>query len=611
MFQNFEPPAGGDRGAGRLDDLRAALARSGFDGMIVPRSDAHQGETVAPRDERLAWLTGFTGSAGLAAVLPERAALIVDGRYTLQAAGQVDPAAFAVVASHETPAADWIAAEAREGQVIGYDPWLHGKAEIARLSAGAERAGARLGPLKSNPIDRLWTDRPAPPMGAVRLHPETLAGESAADRRARIGAALTAAGADAAVLTLPDSIAWLLNIRGADLAHVPVALGFAVLHGSGAVDLYMHPDKIDGAVADALGPEVTIRDPERLGEGLDALAEATVRLDRQSCALWIADRLERAGARIDWDEDPCLAPKARKTPAEIAGMRAAHLRDGVAMVRFLHWLDGEAEAGVEPDEIGLAERLEAFRRDTGCLNDIAFDTICGSGPNGAIVHYRVNRASNRRLASGEVLLVDSGGQYPDGTTDITRTVAFGAVEAAARTPFTLALGGMIGLARARWPVGLTGRDLDPLARAPLWSHGFDYDHGTGHGVGAALNVHEGPAGISRRSGTVALAPGMILSDEPGYYRAGAFGIRIENLLVVTEAAVPAGGDRAMLGFETLTLCPIDRRLIRPDVMAADEIAWLDAYHARVAAALGPKLDDAARGWLDAATAPIAAAPGLG
>ena len=609
MFQSFEPPSGGDDGTGRVTAVRATLSDAGFDGMLVPRGDAHQNETVAPRDERLAWLTGFTGSAGLAIILGERAALLVDGRYTLQAAEQVG--ALAVVPSHETPAEDWLRANSGAGEVIGYDPWLHGRDEIDRLSAAAAAAGATLRPLKANPIDKLWTDRPAPPMGALRLHPVEIAGESAADKRARLGAALTEAGADCAVLTRPDSIAWLLNIRGGDLAHVPVALAFAVLHGDGRVDLFVHPDKVPGAVAEALGPHVTIAQPERFESALAELDGRTVRLDRRTCAVAVASLLESAGASLDWGEDPCLRPKARKTTAEIAGMRAAHERDAVAMTRFLHWLDNCAAADDPLDEITITERLEAFRRDTGCLLDISFDTICGAGPHGAIVHYRVNRASNRTLAPGELLLVDSGGQYPDGTTDITRTVAFGPVAEAARRPFTLVLKGLIAIADARWPAGLSGRDLDALARVALWRAGFDYDHGTGHGVGAALDVHEGPVALSRRSGTVALEPGMILSDEPGHYRADAFGIRLENLLAVTPARVPEGGDRAMLGFETLTLCPIDTRLLAPELLTRAEVAWLDAYHARVAREIGPELDPAARGWLERACAPIAGPDGLG
>ncbi len=605
MFQSFEPPPGGGAGGERLARLRARMADLGVDAVIVPRADAHQGEVVPPSEARLAWLTGFTGSAGMAAVTAERAALFVDGRYTLQAADQADTALFEIVATHELKPSDWLAGALGDGGRLGFDPWLHAPAEIARLDAALGKAGAEVVALAENPIDALWEDRPAAPMGAATIQPEALAGESAADKRARLGGALGAAGCGAAVLTLPDSIAWLLNIRGADLAHVPVALGFAILFDDGRVQLFMAPDKLPGAVREHLGPAVAVAPPEDFGPALDALAGARVRLDKQSCPVWVVRRLEAVGATPDLGRDPCLLPKARKTAAELAGMRAAHERDGAAMVRFLHWLDGQAEAGAALTEIDLVERLEAFRAETGALLDISFDTICGSGPNGAIVHYRVTRASDRALRAGDLVLVDSGGQYRDGTTDITRTLPFGAVPDEARTPYTLVLKGLIAISTARWPAGLSGRDLDPLARAALWRAGLDYDHGTGHGVGAYLNVHEGPAALSRRSGDVALEPGMVLSNEPGYYRAGAFGIRLENLVTVTPPAVPEGGEREMLGFADLTLCPFDRRLIRARLLSAPERDWLDAYHARVLATLSPLLPEAPRAWLAAATRPIA------
>ncbi|MEM9148214.1 MAG: aminopeptidase P family protein [Pseudomonadota bacterium] len=604
MYQSFEPPPGGAASAERLARLRERLSDMGLDGVLVPRADAHQGEMVPASEERLSWLTGFTGSAGLAAVLANQAALFVDGRYTLQAASQTDPEAVEIVATHETRLTDWLRANLEEGQVLGYDPWLHGMAEIARLAPAVEAAGARLVGLKGNPIDAIWSDRPAPPMGAVRLHPLTLAGEDRDEKCGRLGAALAEDGVDCAVLTLPDSIAWLLNIRGGDLSHVPVALGFAILSAEGGVELFMAADKVDGEVREAFGNGVRVSPPERFGEALGALAERTVLLDEQSAPLWVRERLEAAGATVRWGADPCLLPKAKKNAAELAGMEAAHRRDGAAMVRFLHWLDGAAEAGETLGEIAIAERLETFRAETGQLVDIAFDTICGSGPNGAIVHYRVNRETERRLMRGELLLIDSGGQYPDGTTDITRTLSYGPPLAEARRPFTLVLKGLIAISTARWPDGLAGRDLDPLARRALWAEGLDYDHGTGHGVGAYLNVHEGPASISRRSGKVALAPGMVLSNEPGYYRRGAFGIRLENLVTVTEPDIPEGGERAMLGFRDLTLCPFDRRMIDGALLTRGERAWLDAYHARVRATLSPDLPGEAADWLAAATKPL-------
>ncbi|MGF1502933.1 MAG: aminopeptidase P family protein [Paracoccaceae bacterium] len=608
MFQTFEPSAGGTESPVRIRALRKTLADAGFDGMLVPRTDAHQGETVAPRDERLAWLTGFTGSAGLAVVLPGRAALFVDGRYTLQGAEQTDGDTVEVVATHETSLEAWLKGALDRGAVLGFDPWLHGRAEIARLRTAVEATGAALRPLRANPIDRLWQDRPAPPMAAMQIHDEALAGESAASKRARLGRELAEAGHDAAVLSLPDSIAWLLNVRGGDLAHVPVTQAFAILTTDGGVRLFVEPDKVSGAVADWLGAGVRLQPPSAFEDALDRLSDARVLLDEATAPLAVADRLEAAGATLAFGSDPCLLPKACKTEAELAGMRAAHLRDGVAVTRCLAWLEGEAEAARSPDEIAIVERLEAFRRATGELRDISFDTISGAGPHGAIVHYRVTRASNRQLAPGEILLLDSGGQYRDGTTDITRTVAFAPrpedLPEAPRRPFTLVLKGLIAISRARFPAGLTGRDLDPLARAALWRAGYDYQHGTGHGVGTYLNVHEGPAALSRRSGTVALRPGMVLSNEPGYYREGAFGIRLENLVAVTPAAIPEGGDREMLGFEDLTLCPFDRRLILPELLDGEERAWLDAYHARVRTELSPHLDGAEADWLDRATAPL-------
>jgi Xaa-Pro aminopeptidase len=577
MFQTFDQTTDSSDTPGRIAALRDRLRARGVDGFLVPRADAHQGETVAPHDERLAFLTGFTGSAGMAVVLADRAALFVDGRYTLQAADQVHTDLFEVVPVHEVSVETWMERVLGEGQVIAYDPWLHGKAQIERLTKAAEKRQARLTPLEPNPLDEIWPDQPPVPMGAIRIQPDSLAGENAADRRRRVGAVIAKAGADATVLTQPDSLAWLLNIRGSDLPRSPVALGFGVLYADGKVTLYMEPDKIDGEVMTHLGNDVSVTPPDGLGDGLARMAGRTVLVDRATCPLWVASRLDAASATLEWGEDPCLKPKALKNATELAGMRTAHRRDGAAMVRFLHWLDDRVAQGDTLTEIDVVTELEGFRADTGRLMDASFDTICGAGPNGAIVHYRVSRQTNRTLRQGELLLVDSGGQYQDGTTDITRTVAIGPADETALRPFTLVLKGMIAISRARWPKGITGRDLDPLARIALWRAGFDYDHGTGHGVGAHLNVHEGPQRLSRRSGEVELEPGMILSNEPGYYSNGHFGIRIENLI-------------AMLGFETLTLAPIDRRLIDLALLGPEDAAWLDAYHARVLAGIGPELD---------------------
>jgi Xaa-Pro aminopeptidase len=602
MFQSFETQ--GDRAAGpaRLAALREAMARAGLHGFLVPRGDAHMGETVAPRDQRLAWLTGFTGSAGLAVALAERAAVFVDGRYALQVRAQVDASAFELVQIETTRPRDWLAEAAPDGARIGYDPWLHAKEGLKPLQEAAEAAGAELVPV-DNLVDAVWPDQPAPPLGPVSVHPESLAGESAASKRHRLAADLRKAGCAAAVLTLPDSLAWLLNIRGADVARMPAPHAFGLLHDDGRAALFIDPRKLDDETRAHLGNEVETADPDAFGPALDALAGRRIRLDEGSAPLWTAQRLEAAGAEIDWGRDPCVMPKATKTGAELAGARAAHARDGAAMARFLRWLEETAPQG-GLTEIAVVEKLESLRRETGELRDISFDTICGAGPDGAIVHYRVTRDTDREIAPGDLVLVDSGGQYPDGTTDITRTVATGPAPAEAVRAFTLVLRGMIAIARARWPKGLSGRDLDALARAALWRAGLDYDHGTGHGVGAYLGVHEGPVALSRRN-TVPLEPGMILSDEPGCYREGEWGIRIENLLAITPPATPQGGTREMLGFETLTLAPIDRRLIDPALLEREERAWLDAYHARVAAEIGPRLADPAdRAWLEAACAPL-------
>ncbi|MEM6488648.1 MAG: aminopeptidase P family protein [Pseudomonadota bacterium] len=602
MFQSFDITADSRDSASRTAALRTAMAAEGVQAFIVPRSDAHMGETVPPSDERLAWLTGFTGSAGTAVITTERAALFVDGRYTLQAAEQADTAVFEIVASQTTAPGAWLAEALGEG-VLGYDPWLHAPAEIERLTKALGREPVALG---RNPIDALWHDRPPRPAGAAAAHPSTLTGEAAGDKRARLGDGLAKAGADASVLTLPESIAWLLNIRGTDLARSPVVLGFAILRADGQVTLFTEPEKVDGALAAHLGNGVAVAPPDQFEPALRALGESRVLVDRASCPMAVIAALKAGGSKVELGEDPCILPKARKTEAELEGMRAAHRRDGAAVCRFLARLDADLARGGTVTEIDVARRIEAERVATGALMDLSFDTIAGSGPNGAIVHYRVTKASNRTVVPGDVLLVDSGGQYRDGTTDITRTLATGETPADARRAFTLVLKGMIALSTARWPAGLAGRDLDPLARAALWRAGLDYDHGTGHGVGAFLNVHEGPVGLSRRSGTVALAPGMVLSNEPGCYRTGHWGIRIENLLAVTPPDTPAGGDRAMLGFETLTLAPIDRRLIDRALLDPGEVAWLDAYHARVAAEIGPLVAEDAEvaAWLADACAPL-------
>jgi Xaa-Pro aminopeptidase len=597
MLQDFRRRTTPDTGAARLAALRAAMAEAGVDAFLVPRADAHQGENVAPRDERLAWLTGFTGSAGMAVVTAERAAVFVDGRYRLQVQGQVDTDVFEVRRIPDDKPADWLAEALPRGGRVGFDPWLHTAGQVDELAEALGRRQVGLAPA-ANLVDRVWRDQPAPPAGRIAPHPDALAGRSSADKRSEIARGLMELDLAAAVLTLPDSIAWLLNVRGSDVARTPVALAFAILGADGRVDLFTDPAKADEAVRAHLGPEVRVAPPEAFGPALDRLT-GRVAVDKGSAPAWVSDRIKAGGAaEVVWERDPCVLPKAVKTAAEIAGARAAHLRDGAAMARFLAWLDLTApEGGLT--EIDVVRRLEEIRAASGELRDISFETICGAGPNGAIVHYRVTEATNRRVAPGELLLVDSGAQYADGTTDVTRTVAVGAAPAEAVRPFTLVLKGLIAMCRLAWPEGLAGRDIDAVARTALWRAGMDYDHGTGHGVGSYLGVHEGPQSLSRR-GLEPLLPGMILSIEPGCYREGAFGIRLENLAAVRPKAAVAGGEREMLSFEVLTLAPIDRRLIDRGLLDAEERAWLDGYHARVAEALTPLLDGETARWLGAA-----------
>ncbi|MCB1396371.1 MAG: aminopeptidase P family protein [Rhodobacter sp.] len=592
MFQTFTATTRPSDGPPRLARLRAELARRGVTGFLVPRADAHQGEYVSPHDERLSWLTGFTGSAGFCIVLPGAAGVFVDGRYREQVKGQIDLSTFSPVPWPETRAEDWLREQAPEGSVIGYDPWLHTPDEIGRIEAGLQGSDISLKALPDNPLDTVWTDQPAPARGAVREHPLDLAGKSAADKRAQLATGLRRDGVSATVITLADSLAWLMNWRGADIIRNPVVQGFAILHDDARLDLFIDPTKLAG-----IAPEtgVTRHPPAGFEAALKGLNGA-VRYDPATAPVAVRAALARGveGA------DPCLLAKARKNDAELAGMRAAHLRDAVAMVEFLAWFDAHALDGLT--EIDMAKQLESCRAATGCLLDLSFDTISSTGPNAAINHYRVTEDTNRRLEPGDLFLIDSGGQYPDGTTDITRTLPVGTVAPERRAAYTRVLQGMIAVSRARFPRGVAGGHLDALARFPLWLAGQDYDHGTGHGVGAALSVHEGPVRLSRVS-TLPLEPGMILSNEPGYYRAGGWGIRIENLIVVREAK-PLGDNRAMLAFETITLCPIDTRLIQRDMLTEDERHWLNAYHARVEDALLERVSATARDWLAEACAPI-------
>jgi Xaa-Pro aminopeptidase len=606
-FQSFDDPEPAQTGP-RVQALRAELSRRGLSGLILPRADRHQNEYVPPSEERLAWLTGFTGSAGVTVVLADRAALFVDGRYTLQAAEQVDTSVFTIVHIAETSPERWLEANLIAGAKLGYDAWLHTVDGAERLARACANAGATLTPTEPNPVDTIWTDRPAPPLGPVSLHDLRFAGEYASSKLNRIRSEIAGLRADALIVSDPHAVAWTFNIRGSDVAHTPLPLAFAIVPQDGRPTLYVDGAKLSNVVRHHLEETTEVREPADFIRDLAALGEAhrTVRLDQATAADALAHIVTVSGGRVTRGPDPIALMKAVKNPVEIEGAREAHLRDGAAMARFLAWFDREAPKG-ELTEIAAVEALESFRRDTGLLKDVSFPSISGAGPDGAIVHYRVTHASNRIVAPGELFLIDSGGQYEDGTTDITRTVAVGEPAAEMRDEmrdrFTRVLKGHIAIARAVFPDGVTGAQLDPFARQSLWEAGLDFDHGTGHGVGSYLSVHEGPARISKL-GNTPLKRGMILSNEPGYYKAGEYGIRIENLVLVTEGPEIAGGEKPLNSFETLSLVPIDRRLIEPALLTVEEASWLEAYHTRVLEALMPLVDDETRSWLEAATLPI-------
>ena len=603
MRQTFDEHADRSFGPKHVPLIRAEMARRGLDGFLIPHEDEHQNEYLPDANERLAWATGFTGSAGAAVVMADRAAVFVDGRYTLQVRDQVDTTLFETRDLIEGGVSAWLEQSARPGQVIGYDARLHSPDALARLHAATARAGATLKAVDDNPLDAAWNGRPAQPAAPVVPHPLEYAGEDSASKRARIGAGLAQAGLDATVITAPASIAWLFNIRGGDVIRSPLPLGQAILNADGTARLFLDPAKVTQDLPAWLGNQVGLEAPDALPQALAALSGRKVLIDPAQSSSWYFDTLKAAGAEVAPGADPTALPRACKNAVEVEGARRAHARDGAALSRFLHWLGTEAQASL-PDEVELVTRLEGFREATGALKDLSFDTIAGAGPNGAVVHYRPTLRTNRRLEPGQLVLVDSGAQYLDGTTDVTRTVAVGEPSAEMRQRFTLVLKGHIALARVRFPAGTTGSSLDVLARGALWMAGFDFDHGTGHGVGSYLGVHEGPQRIAKRPETTALQPGMIVSNEPGYYKTGAYGIRIENLQVVTAGDEIPGGERAMLGFETLTLAPLDRRLIATELLDAGERAWMDAYHARVLAVVGPQLDAPARAWLEAACAPL-------
>jgi Xaa-Pro aminopeptidase len=605
-FQTFEEPEGGVALTARLAAFREELARRKLTGFVIPRADQQQNEYVAPSEERLAWLTGFTGSAGLAIVLTKEAAVFVDGRYTLQAAKQVDGKAWNIEPLVDPPPETWLAKHLAAGDRLGFDPWLHTSAAAERLAAACAKAGAELVAVNSNPLDSVWTERPAPPLGPVAIHGTQFSGEAEADKLGRIRGEIAKLGADALVLSDSHAVAWTFNIRGADVSHTPLPLSYALVPKDGRPTVFIDHRKLSNSARDHLEQNADVREPDALTPQLTELAQhgASIALDSATAADALSRLIAGAGGKVLRGNDPVTLLKAVKNATEIEGTRAAHRRDAVALARFLAWIDREAPSGALT-EIDAVEALETFRRDTGALKDVSFPTIAGTGPNGAIVHYRVTRKTNRRIVPGDLLLIDSGAQYEDGTTDVTRTIAVGEPTSEMRDRFTRVLRGHIAIARATFPDGTTGAQIDTLARQFLWQGGIDFEHGTGHGVGSYLSVHEGPARISKL-GTTPLKRGMILSNEPGYYKTDAFGIRIENLELVIAADIP-GAEKPMNGFETLTLAPIDRRLIDLQMISKDELTWLNDYHARVRREVRPHLDETTELWLDAATEPLAQA----
>ena len=606
-FQSFDVTTNPGNGAPRVAKLRAKMAELGLDGFLVPRADEHQGEYVPPHAQRLAWLTGFTGSAGAALILKNSAYVFVDGRYELQVRAQTDPKVFSYESLVTNPPAFWLTENGKRLN-IGFDPWLHTISEARSLREALEAQGGQLVPVEINLVDAIWDDQPEVPAAEVTIQPARFAGHEAEDKIKEMQATVAASGASATVLTDPSSVAWVFNIRGKDVSNTPLPLSFAIIPAKGEPELFIDERKL------AIEPRAYLTQLARLSAPADLEGHLSARAARNEAILLdpilAAEKLRlivtSAGGSVIKGKDPARIPRAIKNKAELDGSRAAHERDGVAMVNFLSWIDAQKPGSV--DEISAAQKLEEARTEAGRdfqmpLEDISFDTISGAGPNGAIIHYRVNTDTNRTLEDGELYLVDSGAQYRDGTTDITRTVPIGKVTPETIKAFTLVLKGMIAITTARFPKGTRGQDIDVLARIALWKHGFDYAHGTGHGVGSYLSVHEGPQSISKK-GAQELLPGMILSNEPGYYKPGSFGIRIENLIIVTEPKVPEGGDIPMMGFETLTFCPIDRRLIDKSLLTQEEIDWLNNYHARVREKLSAHLKDAERQWLEAATAPL-------
>ncbi len=603
MFQNYDVRGGADQGRKAIPLIRAQLEQLGLDGLFVPHEDEWQNEYLPDCAERLAWATGFTGSAGAAIILRDKAYLFSDGRYTQQALSQTAPELFEQRDLIDQGPAVWLKAEAPTGAKIGYDPRLVPPDALARLKESAAQAGVELVAVGVNPIDQAWQDRPAEPRAEIVPHPETFSGESSASKRSRIGEKLSGDGIEASVLTSPAALAWLFNIRGTDVTRTPLALGSAILNKDGTAQLFVKPEKVTPELRGFLGNEVSISTEPDFVEALKKTSGKRILVDPSLSSAHVFDALHAAGAQIVRGQDPTIMPRALKNAVEIAGTKRAHARDGVALANFLHWFDVEAPKG-QLTEIDICKAIEGFRMATGALQDLSFDSISGAGPNGAFPHYRVTVESNRKVDQNNLFLLDSGGQYLDGTTDVTRTVAVGTPTAEMKDRFTRVLKGHIALSRVRFPKGTTGSALDALARMSLWEGGFDYDHGTGHGVGSYLGVHEGPHRIAKVPNHVALEPGMIVSNEPGFYKIDGYGIRTENLQFVTPATPIEGGERPMLGFETLTLAPIDRRLIVVEMLTEAELSWLNSYHAKVLAEIGPRVEADVRAWLEAATAPL-------
>ena len=593
--------------ADRLAALREQLKSDRLDGFVVPLTDEHMSEYVGSYAQRLAWLTGFQGSAGSAVVLPEEAAIFVDGRYTLQVRSQVSDREWSYQSVPETSVTDWLKDHAREGARIGYDPWLHTRDWVKRAREALASRCAELVAVGENPIDKVWIDKPEASKARLVVQPDEYAGKSSAEKRTEIAEWLESKNADAAVIAPLDSIAWLFNVRGQDVHRTPVALAYGIVHSDGTADLFVADEKVGPDVRQHLGNGVRLHDRHAFEAALGELGGKTVAVDPERSVAAIFDALDKAGAKILPLRDPTILPKAIKNPVEFAGQKAAQERDGVAVARFLRWIDEEAPGG-QVDELIASDKLEALRRESPELRDLSFDSISGAGPNGAIVHYKSSEKTNRKLETGTLYLIDSGGQYVDGTTDITRTVPIGEPTDEMRDRFTRVLKGHIAVATAVFPKGTRGTQLDSFARRPLWQAGLDYAHGTGHGVGSFLAVHEGPQRIapvtsSQSGGDEPLAPGMIISNEPGYYKTGEYGIRIENLVLVVEKEI-AGAEKETLGFETLTFAPIDRRLVVKEMLSPAEIDWLNDYHAQVLEKIGPKLEGADRAWLERACAPI-------